>query len=1417
MSFSAIHGGMLAVALVGAALLWLKPPPLGARWLRGLAVVWLLGGVGTHLWGPGPGAVGWGEVEQRYLDTWGQLDRAADGLATELRSVDPGPRPGLRLELFRRLQENAGWLEAPGLGDRGATVLLFDADDEAIAWHGPGLLHEPEIWALPSDGHSWHRADTAVSLWTVRTLQQGDEARRRLVVGLSLPVDPFPFAQMIEPVDWFMADPKAGTPEGVRILAQDSKVPLLCINPAADVASPALIGKGRSDVEPTFRMGFYSSEIWVALGLMVIFLWGSFHLLTGEGERSSGPAGPGRLWVPAVAVMTLIALGGAGLITGGSVIAASAAALAVTSLVWVLGAVLTAQRTSPDRKGAADESAGDEISGDEGDARNGDARSGDTRKSVWQPMLPIVLGVGGFAALVAFSHFIQDSQGPLNLAGSDGFTIHALLLRSAVAAVALAVLLKIPRRRGGGSPWLSTALVALLVAAAFHDRAGVAILMGGIGSGSFAFWWSRTRGRSSPALLAVVALAAALMASNAWQIAERMVLRAQIQNLYLPLVVPPTDDDLNDLLLELQGYFEAWNPGKSGLATLSSAPFSSREDLAFELWRDSPLPQRDGLSALVVEDLQGRRSSFSFGLPLGGDGEPLPGVGRLRVPQAGVWTEKVYGEADVYSGDLLWGRVRYWFLARPGFRIGIDELDELERYLVRGKPRGDMADGLPREVRYAYFNPLGRALASPWQTLPPLPPDLVESLHERSRLDTPDGPSLCWLKSDDDGITALFLPDLGPREGLERVGFVALGMVPALIFAAWLIWLIPSTRPGLVELFRRSLRSYSSRLIMVYTVLLLVPLVALNLILLRSFSERLQEKQVEDAQRAMVSARELLVNFLNGLQPGVAIETQVNRELLEWMSDLVQYQVSLYWGSRIYRSSQEELFTSGLLPRRIPGEIFTRLTLLGHGMELRRRRTGDLAYLEVYAPLDVPGVVSSQQELFVSVPLLEQEEAAERQLAELQRRALLVTTALFGLLLAVGSRLTRGFTRPIVELIAGTRRIARGEPFPDIRPRETELSALAEAIGTMARQVEESRQSLVHEKQFVERVVANITSAVVTLDHEDRVAFQNQVAADLLGTRVGEPIEDRLTADDHLAPLREFWVQARNGKVQHTEQVKLRPIGETVDVREWTLTWVPIPGHTDPAALLVVDDDTEVLRGQRLEAWAEMARIIAHEIKNPLTPIQLSAEHLRQVYRVDPGRLDEVFDRCTDNILANVEELRAIASEFSIYSRIPAAKLESADLTKPMAELVASYRDAEERGVTLEMKPPERPLIARFDEKLLGRAVRNLLENAYRAAAPSQGRVELAVSSEVGPNQERWAVVEVSDSGPGVDPQKLSRIFEPYFSTYETGTGLGLAIVRRIVDEHGGEIEARNRPGGGLSVIIRIPLAVSSADPTTPS
>jgi two-component system, NtrC family, nitrogen regulation sensor histidine kinase NtrY len=328
-------------------------------------------------------------------------------------------------------------------------------------------------------------------------------------------------------------------------------------------------------------------------------------------------------------------------------------------------------------------------------------------------------------------------------------------------------------------------------------------------------------------------------------------------------------------------------------------------------------------------------------------------------------------------------------------------------------------------------------------------------------------------------------------------------------------------------------------------------------------------------------------------------------------------------------------------------------------------------------------------------------------------------------------------------------------------------------------------------------MVENITSGVVSLDRERRVLMHNRVAAELLGSRVGESLEETVARSALLAPVGEFLRSAGAEMARATVRLAGKD-GE--GEREWALVWVPVPGSGEPSALLVVEDATEVLRGQRLLAWAEMARMIAHEIKNPLTPIRLSAEHMREVYEHDPDHFGRVFERCTSNILAQVDELRTIASEFSAYSSIPRIDPKPADLVASMAELVEGYRAAPPAGVAVEFEAASASVLTRFDARLLQRAVRNLIENALRASAGG-GRVVVRVEQTDG-----LARIAVRDSGPGVPPDLLPRIFDPYFSTHDSGTGLGLPIARRIAEEHGGGITARNRREGGLEVTVTLPV-----------
>jgi two-component system nitrogen regulation sensor histidine kinase NtrY len=238
--------------------------------------------------------------------------------------------------------------------------------------------------------------------------------------------------------------------------------------------------------------------------------------------------------------------------------------------------------------------------------------------------------------------------------------------------------------------------------------------------------------------------------------------------------------------------------------------------------------------------------------------------------------------------------------------------------------------------------------------------------------------------------------------------------------------------------------------------------------------------------------------------------------------------------------------------------------------------------------------------------------------------------------------------------------------------------------------------------------------------------------------------------------------------------------------------------------VLTFDDITRLVTAQRNAAWRDVARRIAHEIKNPLTPIQLSAERLRKKYRKDipPGDV-EIFDRCTDTIVRQVGDITRLIDEFSAFARMPAPKFTELDATELVrAAVFAQGVASPDIAVELEDPVPVVRLLA--DERMLGQALTNVLKNAAEAVAAKgakKGKIRVRLVSD-----EAGVAFEVEDNGVGLPAKDRDRLTEPYVTTREKGTGLGLAIVKRILEDHGGELELTDaRKGGGALAILHLP------------
>jgi PAS domain S-box-containing protein len=333
---------------------------------------------------------------------------------------------------------------------------------------------------------------------------------------------------------------------------------------------------------------------------------------------------------------------------------------------------------------------------------------------------------------------------------------------------------------------------------------------------------------------------------------------------------------------------------------------------------------------------------------------------------------------------------------------------------------------------------------------------------------------------------------------------------------------------------------------------------------------------------------------------------------------------------------------------------------------------------------------------------------------------------------------------------------------------------------------------------------------VISLDENDRVTTLNASAARMLGLNGGINVDPRLETlignEDRTVLHRLLRRARRTGHAAEQTQLVGRdhtgvgplPVALTASA----LRSSPGQGR---AVVVVIEDLSELLAAQRAAAWSEVARRMAHEIKNPLTPIQLSAERIARNYRRSGmnGDVGAVIAECTETINREVAGLKAMVDEFSRFARLPAAKLEPADLNEVIRQAVVLYEDRLD-GVKIDMNLQESLPTAMLDSEQMRRVFVNLIDNALNALEGTSGDKVITIKTRY-ETERSLLVTEVSDTGQGIQPADFQRLFQPYFSRRDSGTGLGLAIVQRIVLEHRSRIRAETNYPRGARFIIEIP------------
>jgi len=418
-----------------------------------------------------------------------------------------------------------------------------------------------------------------------------------------------------------------------------------------------------------------------------------------------------------------------------------------------------------------------------------------------------------------------------------------------------------------------------------------------------------------------------------------------------------------------------------------------------------------------------------------------------------------------------------------------------------------------------------------------------------------------------------------------------------------------------------------------------------------------------------------------------------------------------------------------------------------------------------------------------------------------------------------GFYLAKNLTGPIQKLLRATQQIAEGDLDVRLEPdRQDEIGMLMASFNNMTEDLSEGRKKLDRaynalqstnieledRRRYIEVVLKNIAAGVVSVDAGGRVTTMNNSAEVIFGVRAEEAKGKHYSAfldQAHVEIVNDFIASYREGRHTYLErpaQVKVAGAPMSLFIKVSVLR-----DDRDQfmGIVAVLDDFTELEKAQRMAAWREVARRIAHEIKNPLTPIQLSAQRLRRKY---PKLVDgdgSVFDECTRTIIQQVDHMKSLVNEFSRFARLPRAKLEPCSLSEIVEEGFSLYRH-NFSSISFHLEKDDNMPDLRLDRDQFRQVIINLLENSVHAIGREKGEISIRLSYDPAL---KIARLECADTGHGIAPENRLRVFEPYYSTKEKGTGLGLAIVSSIIADHNGFIRVRENKPRGTVFTVELP------------
>jgi two-component system nitrogen regulation sensor histidine kinase NtrY len=405
-----------------------------------------------------------------------------------------------------------------------------------------------------------------------------------------------------------------------------------------------------------------------------------------------------------------------------------------------------------------------------------------------------------------------------------------------------------------------------------------------------------------------------------------------------------------------------------------------------------------------------------------------------------------------------------------------------------------------------------------------------------------------------------------------------------------------------------------------------------------------------------------------------------------------------------------------------------------------------------------------------------------------------------------GFHLAKDITVPIKEMAEATHRIAAGDLNSRIQMKSAdEIGMLVQSFNQMTGDLQVSRYELEQRKKYMEIVLKNVAAGVISVDDKGVITTINTSAEQILEIK-GEDVLERkyfeVLSKEYVAQMEELLNELRSSQKDSIEkQLTGRLKGKSLTLLIH-LTNLKDEEGKSLGVVAVFDDLTQMIKAQRMAAWREVARRIAHEIKNPLTPIQLSAQRLRKRYLDKLPEDGAVFDECTKVIVKQVEELKGMVNEFSSFARMPASQPSPNHLNEIIRETLVLFQEAH-KEVHFVFVPEHLPIL-NIDRDQMKRVMINLIKNSL-TAIDGEGEIKILTSYDPKLQMVR---LEVSDDGCGILEEDKGRLFEPYFSTRRTGTGLGLTIVNAIIADHNGYIRVRDNTPKGTTFLIELPVRV---------